>query len=731
MVSIMTTGVLSRKGLYKKIKDKTGEYPWVGLLSATPLNNSPRDIRNQIYLFEQCPGQSKSIKAGNHGSNLHAFFQEKIKQFDDKLKAIKNNKKIEQIDEKLEAIKNKDNDPTIEPYQFEQDKDLQDVLSQVMVRRTRRDISAHFADDMASNGWKFPTVQPPENDKYDMNEETRKLFEDTMTILSGDFENDTDNDNKLGFYQYRAEEFLIKENAVIEENHGQMNLFDSNTKKQAKDQQTSKDKQTSEKQASIQLAHMMQVQHAKWLDSSFYAFREALHGLLKRTLNCITMFERDAFYFCPDRIDVHKIIEKYPNPTEWEAKLDEEIEKKRTPDSKNACYKQNSFKPGFYEGLVRDAKILNGYKDNQGQDVPGLVQRWDALKDYDPKYDDFKSYIKKALANPDNLEKKLVVFTESVRTATILEKRLKEDHIDGVFMISANRRNSQNTEILEYNFDPTVEKNKQRNDIRILITTDVLAEGIDLHRANFIVNYDTPWNSTKLFQRVGRVNRIGTKADKIYIRNFRPNANVDQIIHLFERAHIKLQEFHSTLGTDNPIYSALEQIDVSECYNTIDDMTNDVIQKQKQMNDALSDDTQYIQDLQDYKEKHPDDYDRILNKNVVTAQRCDSNPRHFLLVDNVYYIVKENDAHEFEAECCNKLEFFKELSDFEPSKEHIVQSLPGDIIKKINETVKEHYKIKNRGSMPQYTGDLVTGHIKKMKDPIIHAALYLSPKKED
>ncbi len=97
------------------------------------------------------------------------------------------------------------------------------------------------------------------------------------------------------------------------------------------------------------------------------------------------------------------------------------------------------------------------------------------------------------------------------------------------------------------NFDANYQ-GSQKNDIDILITTEVLAEGINLHRANVIVNYDTPWNATKLMQRVGRVNRIGTKSDTIYNYNFYPSDAVDAIISLKKKALVKLQGFHSTFG---------------------------------------------------------------------------------------------------------------------------------------------------------------------------------------
>jgi superfamily II DNA/RNA helicase len=61
---------------------------------------------------------------------------------------------------------------------------------------------------------------------------------------------------------------------------------------------------------------------------------------------------------------------------------------------------------------------------------------------------------------------------------------------------------------------------EKKDDYKIILTTDVLAEGVNLHRANTVINYDTPWNATKLMQRIGRVNRIGQIASHIFVYNF-------------------------------------------------------------------------------------------------------------------------------------------------------------------------------------------------------------------
>ena len=95
----------------------------------------------------------------------------------------------------------------------------------------------------------------------------------------------------------------------------------------------------------------------------------------------------------------------------------------------------------------------------------------------------------------------------------------------------------------------------------IAITTEVLAEGVNLHRSNVVIHYDTPWNSTKLMQRIGRVNRIGTKASAIYNYVFYPSAQGDSQIRLNKTAFMKIQAFHTAFGEDNQVFSTEEILD--------------------------------------------------------------------------------------------------------------------------------------------------------------------------
>ena len=109
------------------------------------------------------------------------------------------------------------------------------------------------------------------------------------------------------------------------------------------------------------------------------------------------------------------------------------------------------------------------------------------------------------------------------------------------------------------NFDANYD-GEQKSDYDVIITTEVLAEGVNLHRANVILNYDTPWNSTRLMQRIGRVNRIGSREPEVYVYNFMPSAEGDAEIQLVHKAHTKLQSFHVLFGEDSKIFSDEESI---------------------------------------------------------------------------------------------------------------------------------------------------------------------------
>lgn len=187
-----------------------------------------------------------------------------------------------------------------------------------------------------------------------------------------------------------------------------------------------------------------------------------------------------------------------------------------------------------------------------------------------------------------------------------MTEKLKETTKYNLLTISSeNRQSLENT--IALNFDANIDETKWKDDFNVIITTEVLAEGINLHRSNIIVNYDVPWNSTRLMQRIGRVNRIGSRADKIYVYNFYPSDQGDAKINLVNNALRKLQAFHSAFGEDNKIFSLLEEKGEGALFgNKIQNEESEILI--------------YLRELREFKKKEPKWFSEI--SKIPNKARC-------------------------------------------------------------------------------------------------------------
>jgi superfamily II DNA/RNA helicase len=242
-----------------------------------------------------------------------------------------------------------------------------------------------------------------------------------------------------------------------------------------------------------------------------------------------------------------------------------------------------------YLGLLQnDQKILDK-----------LVTDWENVQQ-DPKWDEFIRQLQGDFLDKNrNPEQKLVVFSESTVTVNYLKEKLTAFPQFKVLAISSSNRKELQP-LIRANFDANLTDGTERSDAyNVIISTEVLAEGVNLHRANSIVNYDTPWNSTRLMQRIGRVNRIGSKAPKVFVYNFYPTAKVDKDIDLQKRAFMKIQAFHAALGEDSQIYSNLEEFETYGLFNPQDEEKNREIE--------------FLMELREFRQNHRDEFRRIKN----------------------------------------------------------------------------------------------------------------------
>ena len=224
-----------------------------------------------------------------------------------------------------------------------------------------------------------------------------------------------------------------------------------------------------------------------------------------------------------------------------------------------------------------DPKLLKLLKDDK-EVLEYLIDDWKQEND-DPKFDLFKEVLNKELMLPEiNKEGKLVIFSESVDTLNYLyDRMIHELGREDIALVTSQNRNKVVRTIKE-NFDAN--SKVRLNTVNIILTSDVLAEGVNLHRSNVIVNYDSPWNATRLMQRIGRVNRIGSVAENIYNYMFYPSKQGNSQIQLYENALMKLQGFHSAYGEDAQIYSREEIVKQFEMF---DSNVRDAVDKKIQL----------------------------------------------------------------------------------------------------------------------------------------------------
>ena len=552
--------------LIQKIGSNTGIYPYIGLLSATPQNNRPNDLKNQIYLFERNHNDSTLKKA--EGGNIEKFFADINREYDLLISKPKVDKEtgvlIHDIptDERrvrLNAVSKKIRDC---------------ILIDILERRTRTDVKEYYGDDMEAEGLIFPEIVGPNNLEYAMDDELAQLFSDTMTIIAPTEEEKLQTDEWLKYFRYRAIEYFT--NPANEKKHmGRGNRGVSDVAKQ--------------------LATIMQNLLVKRLESSFSAFTQSLLNLRYYTENMIKMWENDTIFVCP-QIDVNKELDYEAKTKKREkkvsfsdcvedirSKIEKLTEQGRNEKGQNAEYTRKDFKEEYYIQLKEDFRLISK-----------LYDRW-ARNSQDPKFDAFKENIKPELFNPQkNTSGKLVIFSEAIDTVESLVRAVKAKGYKVLAITAANRDEMEHT--IEENFDANYD-GEWKDDYDVLITTEVLAEGVNLHRANVILNYDTPWNSTRLMQRIGRVNRIGSKEPFVYVYNFMPSAEGDAQIQLVCKAYTKLQSFHILFGEDSKIFSEEETVVHHELVEAI--------------NGEESPLQKYIFELKQYKKAHPERYLQI------------------------------------------------------------------------------------------------------------------------
>ena len=200
-------------------------------------------------------------------------------------------------------------------------------------------------------------------------------------------------------------------------------------------------------------------------------------------------------------------------------------------------------KPSLKRDLQADAKALTAVLTQHGKWLAPQDTKLAALVE---------------LLTQKHSSEKVLVFTQFADTVRYLSEELKRvglTHIGGV------TGNSENPAAIAWRFSPRSNgKSVPDEELRVLIATDVLSEGLNLQDCAIIVNYDLPWAIIRLIQRAGRVDRIGQAAANILCYSFLPAEGVERIIRLRSRLLQRLQENAEVVGTDETFFE--DEMDV-------------------------------------------------------------------------------------------------------------------------------------------------------------------------
>jgi SNF2 family DNA or RNA helicase len=485
---------------------KKGINTKVLLLSATPVNNNLKDLRNQIYLIT---AERKNALKEEGVKDIEQVMRIAQTHFSNWANPKKNpNRDIAELLERLDAGFFK-------------------LLDELTIARSRNHIRKYY--DMAKIG-KFPTRQKvksiyPNIDLEDMFPSYDKIYKDISAY-------------RLALYNPTS--------YVLPEFQGH---YETKAGKEIK--------AFSQQTRESYLIGMMRVNFLKRLESSIESFEISI----KRTIDKITALQEriELFEKALEKgqlLEDGTINENYTQPEDDE---DDEDLTNALLNTDLAVGKKLKFELQHLD--------LEMWKKDLKEDKDQLKSIYASAKMVTPEQDAKLAELKKLILNKINKplnegNKKVIVFTAFADTAEYLYLCLEKWATDNLklhiamvaggtkenkttFKLNGYQKQTEFNAILT-NFAPIakerdrVDSMPQIGEIDILIATDCISEGQNLQDCDYLINYDIHWNPVRIIQRFGRIDRIGSTNDKIQLVNFWPTKDLNQYINLKDRVESRM-----------------------------------------------------------------------------------------------------------------------------------------------------------------------------------------------
>lgn len=504
---------------------ETGQHPkQLLMLTATPINNQLDDLRHMVELFSQKDDGYFKTTLGIHSLRGHFVSMERSL------------KKVVEV--------SSSNDDTLDTNIAEAERILKnDNLFQALVVQRSRAYVTQSQRQEGGNAAIFPERHPPKVKTYSI----KKTYGKVLTMIEEAFAKSTPLFT-LGIY-YPL--FYYKGERPPEK--GIDNITD----------QTFKFRENRQKQ----VVSLIRIQFLKRLESSAHGFECSCQRLFIKLLTWMKKHSETEAE--KKRMETwerqHAELIKYVHESQhkfWdfgeEADLDEDIITDEMLEE--------------VEYLNRDEYRVEDILADTYLDLDELVAFLQELRNLKTKDDDkLRALINLLQTDPVLKKEKVLIFTEFAETARYLARELKNAGIDGLYEIDSST-DCDRGEILRrfapyYNGASVSElKAEKSKEIRVLISTDILAEGLNLQDATRLINYDLHWNPVRLMQRIGRVDRrmnpnIEKKIledhpdqkdlrGKVEYWNFLPPDELENLIRLYSRVSHKTLRISKTFGIE-------------------------------------------------------------------------------------------------------------------------------------------------------------------------------------
>ncbi len=478
------------------------------LLTATPINNTLLDLYHLINLFAQ-DRQDHFRDLGIQ--NLRGYFG-----------------KAEKALEALVAEAEGAPAPDVQTAAVERDVvRTDDLLKEVVVQRSRAYVKELEAESEGAPC--FPDRLPPQVVSYSLKRVYPHLYDDLATAFDRD-------DPLLSLAIYNPEAYRIGEQSGEELNRER------------------------------QVIGLVRTLLLKRLESSYVAFQASVEGLLHK-MGHFTEANAPSMW--------SKWLKGNSDP--WAA-LEQGCHQRVGMEADEEPEEEDDL-PGV--------RHLDPAKYRVGDLMPHVRDDMDLLLDIltrcrqylTPDTDDKLARLVKRL-NDDLAGHKVAIFTEFRDTARYLHQELrsrcdlKPEQIEEI----DSTRDIDREEVIKrfapyYNCRPEELEEYQKRPLQVLVSTDVLSEGLNLQDANRIVNYDLHWNPVRLMQRIGRVDRrldpppAPPEERQVYVYNFLPPKELEQLLHLFRRVSGKTVRISRTLGIEAPFLTPDDDHEALRLFN--------------------------------------------------------------------------------------------------------------------------------------------------------------------